>query len=135
MLRRFQPISRAAQWSDVIRCRDVRSRDIQSFDGVVLTMGLYQHGSSYGCRRDYGRLIPGFGNPVLAAATRLDGSGSFAIAPDNLSAPFAFQPPDLSRLWPGDALFIVWATANGVPDEILRATIRVLDGPTAIPVV
>lgn len=134
MLRRYQPISRAAQWSETVRWIDQRTRKPQTLADAVLTMALYQHENSSGWCRDYGRVLPGFAHPVASAVTQADSSGPFVILPDGVTAQFTFPAGALSRLWPGDALLVVWATVGGQTDEIERGTIRVLDGPCALPV-
>lgn len=131
MLRRYQPISRAAQWSETVRWIDQRTRKPQSLADATLTMALYQSDGS--CRRDYGRILPGYGNPVLSAATQDDGGGPFFILPDGMSAQFTIPAASLTNLWPGDALLVIWAMVGGQTDEIQRDTIRVLDGPRAMP--
>lgn len=133
MLRRFQPISRAGQWSEVIRWIDQRTRKPQSLADATLTMALYQHENGSSWCHDYGRTLPGFARPILSAATQADGSGPFVILPDQKSAQFTFPAGSLANLWPGDALLVVWATVGAQTDEIQRDTIRVLDGPRGLP--
>ncbi len=137
-LRRFQPISPSAQWSDMLAWRDPRSGQLNSLDGAVITMALYQsRDRSDGWWRggDYG--WPLFGRrdvPVVWAQTQADGSGQLVILPDLLHAQFTFPAGALQNLCPGDAELIAWANVNGAIDEIERATIRVLDGPRALPI-
>lgn len=133
MLRRYQPISRAAQWSERGQYIDPRTRLPNNLADAVLTLGLYQRRYGGGFRCDYGRAIPGWGAPVLTATTQADGSGPFVILPDQITYAWTFPSGSLLCLWPGDLMLIVWATINGQTDEVQRDTIRVLEGPDAVP--
>lgn len=137
-LRRFQPISRAAQWSETLAWRDPATGELNSLAGAAITMALYQRRVASGPwlrGGDYGWPLQGCGEePVIWAQTQADGSGPLVILPDELHAQFTFPAGSIPNLWPGDAELIVWATVNGATDEIDRATIRVLDGPRALPI-
>lgn len=138
-LRRYQPILRASQWSEIVEWIDPRTRQPNDLTEAVLTMALYQD-EGWGCR-DYGWSWwncrgpwNGFGRPVLAAMTQADGSGPFVILPGALKARFTFAPSDLARLCPGAATLLIWATVNGATDEVTRTTLQVLEGPVAMPI-
>lgn len=138
-LRRFDPISPAAQFAGVLSWRDPRTGELNSLAGAVITMALYQRrrtgwGGSWWRGGDYG--WPLFGRcdvPVISAQTQADGSGPLVILPDLLHAQFTFPAGSLPDICPGDAELIAWANVNGAIDEIERATIRVLDGPRTLP--
>lgn len=133
MLRRYQPISRAAQWRERVQWIDPRTRKPNNLSDATLTLGLYQRRQEPCGRCDYGRAIQGWGLPIITASTQADGSGPFVILADQVTGLWTFPAGSLSRLWPGDALLIVWATVNGQTDEIQRETLRVLDGPLTAP--
>lgn len=136
-LRRFQPISPSAQWSEILSWRDPRTGQLNSLDGAVITMALYQHRNrSGGWWRggDYGWPLYGRRDvPVISAQSKSDGSGPLVILPDLLHAQFIFPAGSLPNVCPGDAELIAWATVSGATDEIERSTIRVLAGPRALP--
>jgi hypothetical protein len=135
-LRRFQPISPSAQWSDTLSWRDPRTGELNSLAGATVTMALYQRSRGCGPRYwggDYGWPLYGRERPILSAQTQPDGSGPLIILPDQLHAQFIFPAGSLPNIAPGDAELIAWATVNGATDEIERATIRVLDGPRVMP--
>lgn len=138
-LRQFQPITRAAQWSDTLAWIDPATGQPNDLTGATLTMALYPNDraarSGWWRGGDYGWPLSSRGDvPILSAQTHADGSGPFYILPDNLHAQWTFPAGTLANAAPREAMLIVWATVNGATDEVTRAVIPVLDGPRTLPV-
>ncbi|MCJ2085499.1 hypothetical protein MKK88_05755 [Methylobacterium sp. E-005] len=132
-LRRFQPISPSAQWSETFAWRDPRTGQLNSLDGAILTLGLYRQGERSAWRWDYGRAVSSCDErPIFAAQTQYDNSGLFFIKPDLLHAQIVAPAGTLRQLPRGAVELVVWATVDGATDEIERATIQVLDGPRTL---
>jgi hypothetical protein len=127
-LRRFQPISRAGQWSEVIVWVDPRTGEAADLSRATLAMGLFPTGRGH-FGRDYGRWF-GFDclRPVLAAQTTPTNDGVFRIIPNGRAAEFSFPQSAVACLCPGSYLLLVTATVAGRTDEIVRETVVVLDG-------
>jgi hypothetical protein len=127
-LRRFQPISRAGQWRDVIVSVDPRTGEAADLSQATLVMGLFPTGRGH-FGRDYGRWF-GFDclRPVLTAQTTPANDGIFRILSNQHAAEFAFPQEMVGRLCSGSYLLLVSATVAGRTDEIVRETIVVLDG-------